>query len=343
MDNIEDVISIIVPIYNVEKYLTRCVDSLINQSYKELEIILVDDGSPDNCGDICDKYVREDTRIKVIHKENGGLSDARNAGLDMLTGNYVMFVDSDDWISRDLCEVLLKECKINNADISACFFRSVNEDELFVEDSVRTSYDTKLLTKDEALEIIIFNTDIKENCPVAQMAWGKLYVAELFRSIRFPYGKLHEDEFTTYKVVDKANRCVSIVSPKYFYLKRTNSIMGAAKGIKSYLHSIEAFEERYEYFKERNDNLAKSSFNILIATYLVSYADSSSVLMDGRFCLKERTGRKLDSVKVIDIITKLKNNEIGRKVLLGLLAYKLNKNFFIFLRKSKRKIICCFI
>ena len=116
----KSLVSVIVPIYKVEKYLNKCVDSIINQSYKNLEIILVDDGSPDKCGEICDKYAEKDSRVKVIHKENGGLSDARNAGIDIAKGDYLLFVDSDDWITSNICEVLIKNANDNLSDIIAC-------------------------------------------------------------------------------------------------------------------------------------------------------------------------------------------------------------------------------
>ena len=120
-----ELISIIVPVYKVEPYLNKCVDSIINQTYKNIEIILVDDGSPDNCGKICDDYTKKDSRIKVIHKKNGGLSDARNYGIEASIGDYIMFVDSDDYISANMCEILLKTAKKYNADIINCNFEEV--------------------------------------------------------------------------------------------------------------------------------------------------------------------------------------------------------------------------
>lgn len=118
-------ISIIVPIYKVEIYLRKCVDSIVNQTYKNIEILLIDDGSPDNCGIICDEYAKKDERIKVIHKKNGGLSDARNYGIEASSGDYIMFVDSDDYISKDMCEILLKKALENNADIVSCNFKEI--------------------------------------------------------------------------------------------------------------------------------------------------------------------------------------------------------------------------
>ena len=121
-------VSVIVPIYNVEKYLRKCVDSILNQTYKNLEIILVDDGSPDNCGNICDEYALSDSRIRIIHKKNGGLSDARNAGLDIARGNYILFVDSDDYIDETMVEKLYEALEKEKAEMSLCSFVYVNDD-----------------------------------------------------------------------------------------------------------------------------------------------------------------------------------------------------------------------
>ncbi|MBR1540013.1 MAG: glycosyltransferase [Clostridia bacterium] len=124
----EELISIIVPVYKVEKYLDKCINSIVSQTYKNLEVILVDDGSPDSCGKMCDEWTQKDTRIKVIHKENGGLSDARNFGLDCAKGKYIQFVDSDDYIEKDMIEFLYKNLKENNADISICSNYMVDEE-----------------------------------------------------------------------------------------------------------------------------------------------------------------------------------------------------------------------
>ena len=160
-------ISVIVPIYNVEKYLDRCVDSIINQTYKNLEIILVDDGSPDNCPQMCDDYAKKDSRIKVVHKENGGLSDARNVGMEVATGEYVSFIDSDDYISLDFYETLLETIVDNDSDIVECGVVKFYEDNSFdkySDDLKVTNYDTV-----DGLEGLI-----NEN-PFKQHVWNKLY------------------------------------------------------------------------------------------------------------------------------------------------------------------------
>lgn len=211
----ESKISVIVPIYNVEDYLNECVDSLIEQDYSNLEIILVDDGSTDQCGSICDEYAIKDSRIKVIHKQNGGLSDARNAGIDVATGDYITFVDSDDVLSSDYISYLLNLLTEANADMACC---------------QRTEIDAKSRYKKGYItpcnKITVF--DNVENALVAKeidtVAWGKLYTKDLFQGIRYPVGRLHEDIFTTYKLIDRCKKIVVGQEGKYLYRVRQNSI-----------------------------------------------------------------------------------------------------------------------
>ena len=192
-------ISVIVPIYNVEQYLRRCIDSIINQTYKNLEIILVDDGSPDNCGQICDDYAKKDTRIKVIHKKNGGLSDARNVGLEVCTGDYISFVDSDDWIELNTYEIMMKSMNEYNADMVVSNINYVYKDKVeskYSEDKIRC------FNKEEAMKELI------KDGLVQAVVWNKLYKRVVIDNLRFKVGKLNEDEFFTYKICAKAERIV---------------------------------------------------------------------------------------------------------------------------------------
>ena len=231
-------ISVIVPIYNVEPYLKKCIDSIINQTYKNLEIILVDDGSPDNCGQICDDYAKKDTRIKVIHKKNGGLSDARNAGLEVCTGNFLSFVDSDDWIELNTYEVMMKNMNEYNADIVVSNINYVYKDKVeskYSEDKIRC------FNKEEAMKELI------KDGLVQAVVWNKLYKREFIDNLRFKVGKLNEDEFFTYKICAKAERIVYIPEPLYQYRQRENSIMGAYS-LKR-LDSVDALYERLQFIK----------------------------------------------------------------------------------------------
>ncbi len=215
----ESVISVIVPVYNVEKYLNLCVNSILNQSYKNLEIILVDDGSPDNCPKICDEYEKLDPRIKVIHKENGGLSDARNAGIEVATGEYIGFVDSDDYIAPDMYDSLYKIITENDCDMAVCRAVIVGEGEAAIYEDSR---EICVLDSKVALRQMICNRLFTVN------AWNKLYKRDLFREIRFPKGLLYEDLATTYKLIMLSNRVAYSPMKKYAYLQRQGSIMNVS-------------------------------------------------------------------------------------------------------------------
>lgn len=232
------VISVIVPIYKVEKFLNKCIESLVNQSYENLEIILVDDGSPDSCPLICDDWASQDPRIVVIHKENGGLSDARNKGLDVATGEYISFVDSDDWLASDFYEVLIKAIQNEQAQIAASSITWVYDDR--IEKDPR-QYSQKVYTTEDAM-----GTLIQGNCFYA-VAWNKLYHISLFEGIRFPVGKLHEDEFVTYKVMGCAEKLILCTETEYFYRQRSGSIM--QEWSLKHLDALDAFFERNNYLK----------------------------------------------------------------------------------------------
>jgi len=234
-------ISVIIPIYKVESYLSRCIDSIVNQTYTNLEIILVDDGSPDCCPSICDKYAANDDRIKVIHKENGGLSDARNAGLEIATGNYIAFVDSDDWIEPAYIERLLYSLQESDSDIAICEFEKTAYYKLMKP----TKCDTQVYSSKQALIRLFQCKDIS-----FATTWCKLYKVTLFKDIRFPIGKFHEDEFTTYLLYDKANTICYTPEKLYYYFQRNDSIM-ASKHTKDI---TEVLEQRYLFFKKKRDN-----------------------------------------------------------------------------------------
>lgn len=209
-------ISVIVPVYKVEPYLRKCVDSILAQTYQNLEIILVDDGSPDNCGAICDEYAKQDARIKVIHKPNGGLSDARNAGLDTMTGEYVAFVDSDDWIMPQMYETLLQMLKQFQADIA---FGGVADD-LEQNGKVTTvkvsNYGDEPFSESAA-------EAMRRYFHGSWAAWDKLYKADLFRDIRYPVGEINEDEAIVLQLLSKCNRVCYTGEIFYHYMKRPGS------------------------------------------------------------------------------------------------------------------------
>ena len=256
-------ISVIVPIYNVEKYICKCVDSLINQTYKNLEIILVDDGSPDNCPQICDEYSEKDNRIKVVHKKNGGLSVARNAGMKMATGEYISFIDSDDYVSYDFIETLYNVAVKQNSEIVECDLLKFNEDK---------PVDYK---NDCNLEITTYETEMGLSMLIAekgfhQHVWNKLYKADIALKIYFKKGKINEDEFWTYQIFGQAKRISKINKVMYYYLQRSGSIMGNSYNL-GRLDALEAKEQRQVYIEKNFLNLSLQSKIDFFAFCIFSY------------------------------------------------------------------------
>ena len=250
-------ISIIVPVYKVESYLDRCVQSIVNQTYKNLEIILVDDGSPDNCGAMCDAWAEKDCRIKVIHKENGGLSDARNAGMAIATGSYMGFVDSDDYIAPEMYELLYGRIATDDSDIAACGVEMVWEND--TPKRYLTKSGSAILNKEDAMQAVIDETWLK------QPVWYKLYKTELVRDIPFPVGKYHEDIFWTWQAVARAEKVSVFDTPCYYYLQRSGSIMGEGYSLKR-LDAVEAKCLRLEYLEKSFPSLFENAARELAFT-----------------------------------------------------------------------------
>lgn len=227
-------ISVIIPVYNVKEYLCECVDSIINQTYTDLEIILVDDGSTDGCDSICDDYARKDHRIQVIHQENQGLSAARNTGMAHMHGDYLTFVDSDDYLMPSTLEFMLSLAETHAADMIVCPFWRLEEDgQISPYKSHAPIYGTEIFEGFDKMASYIKMH--KQNNTVC----GKLYASELFQEIRFPVGKLTEDVFVSHQIIHIAKRIVINETPQYVYRNRAGSIMTATASIKNY-DSLEA-------------------------------------------------------------------------------------------------------
>ena len=241
-------VSIIVPIYKVEPYLRCNLDSIINQTYTNLEIILVDDGSPDGCPQICDEYAAKDNRIIVIHKENGGLSDARNAGLAICKGEYISFVDSDDWINNSYIDILFKVLKKGDAEIAICSYATFIDGE---ESAPIHQTDLPNYVSWNSHETLI--RLCAEDTLGLIAAWGKLYKKEIFYGIRFPKGKLYEDAYINYRLYSQCKRVCFMNIPLYHYRIRQNSIMTNTKGS---IYDLEAKLGRYYYLKKHNEKAA---------------------------------------------------------------------------------------
>lgn len=225
--NKEELVSIVVPIYNVEKYLCDCVKSIVAQTYKNIEIILVDDGSTDRCGFLCDQWEKEDSRIKVIHKTNGGLSDARNVGIERASGSFLMFIDSDDLINRRMVEKLLECFKGHpNLTISGCAYEEIiNESKIVNQEKISNP---QYMNGCYALELMLDNTK-----RLNVVAWNKMYKVEKIREIKFPKGINHEDLFVIPQLLYESEECAYIETPMYYHRYNENGIVHSRYSIKS--------------------------------------------------------------------------------------------------------------
>ena len=247
----EDLISIVIPVYKVEKYLDKCIKSIINQTYKNLEIIIVDDGSPDKCPQMCDEFAQKDKRIKVIHKENGGLSDARNAGIDIAKGKYITFVDSDDYITDDYVEYMYNLIKKYNTKMATCETQIVHieSDEKKQE---QFQENIEVLTARDLFYKILFaqKSDVS--------AYSKLYETKLFDDIRYPKGVVYEDTATTYKLIEKCDKIATGNKKCYFYCARPNSISKMSGFNKNEIDYIKNTDEMLKYLQNKYVDLEQA-------------------------------------------------------------------------------------
>ena len=258
-----DLISIIIPVYKVEKYLEKCIESVLKQTYTNLQIILVDDGSPDNCGKICDEYAKKDPRIEVIHKVNGGLSDARNVGIAKAKGKYIGFVDSDDYIKEDMYEILINLIKEYDADVSICNLYDVIDGKEYIRNNENGIQEYSRL---EILKEVLLDKNIQS------YAWNKLYKKELFDEIKYPIGKKYEDIGTTFYVFEKCNKIVVTSEPEYYYLKRSDSLVNNVTE-STVLDYTDIIIQRYLYTQKNIEELRKYNNYYLAKTLITAHND----------------------------------------------------------------------
>lgn len=255
-------ITVIVPVYKVAPYLDRCIQSIVEQTYQNLEIILVDDGSPDNCPSMCDAWAKKDSRIKVIHKENGGLSDARNAGMAIASGDLIGFVDSDDWISPQMYQNLYDEMIRTDSDIAACGVQMVWEDG--TPSRMLTKSGCCILNTEDAMRAIIEETWLK------QPVWYKLYRRDTIQGILFPVAKYHEDVFWSYQAIGNAKRVAVNDTPGYFYWQRGESIMGKEYSLKR-LDGLDAKVLRLAFVRKHFQQLVPAAECSLLFSCLYAF------------------------------------------------------------------------
>lgn len=306
-------ISIIVPVYNVEKYLDKCINSILEQTYKDFELILIDDGSTDTSGKICDDYSEKDNRIKAIHKENSGLSSARNMGIDMAKGDYIGFIDSDDYISEDMYESLYNDIKKYNADISICSYKEIYDYQqpknIMYEKNIEVYEGVNILEQ-------LYRSDRVKFI----VAWNKLYKKDIFNNLRYEEGKIHEDELIIHKILFKAKRVTYNSNEMYYYLQRYGSIMQKEYSI-SNLSYINALEDRMKLFNENGlNNLQKNAEYEYLTNFFKYY-----------FLIKENHNYDLKIFKnkfksILKIIIKEKRYTLKEKV--SWLIFCLNENIY---------------
>lgn len=232
-------ISVIVPVYKVEPYIHKCVDSILAQTFSDYELILVDDGSPDTCGNICDEYAKKDARIRVIHKENGGLSDARNAGMKIASGEYVIFIDSDDYIDADMLSYLYENLRKADADMATCGIYEVYADRIEKQEEEPEF----VCSGEEAFRCILRGHTIRGEI------WNKLIKRSCISDLEFPKGKLYEDIFYTVDMMQRIKKVAVGTKPKYYYLHRSDSITGKAYRPKLF-DIIDGYTKNYQVVKQ---------------------------------------------------------------------------------------------
>ncbi|MEH7226762.1 glycosyltransferase family A protein [Bacillus sp. JJ1566] len=257
-------VSVVVPVYKVEKYIHRCVESIINQTYSNIEVILVDDGSPDRCGVIIDDYAELDFRVTALHKENGGLSDARNYGMRFVTGEYTLFVDSDDWLDLTMVETMVINSIKNKADIVQSAFYYAYEDYLL--------FDNRYFSKDDmpiTLNKKILMTELVINEKVKNFAWGKLYKTELIKDLPFEKGVLFEDVFWSHNVMHRVNTYLILHKPMYYYLQRSDSIVSTYTPRN--LDILKGLKVRHKFLEIHYEYLTKESYKNILKTSLIHY------------------------------------------------------------------------
>ena len=281
-----ELVSIIVPVYGVETYLPECIDSLLAQTYEKLEIILVDDSSPDGCAEICDRYAQKDSRIKVIHKPNGGAASARNAGMDVATGNYICFVDADDVTEKEYVEYLLSTLIREDADIAVCGYYNLTK----TQKTVALCQKPGIYSPTEYLTCFLKDWS-------CSLLWNKLYRREVIGTLRMTEGHKIDDEFFTYRIVMDSKKVVVTGFPLYGYRMRTSSVMHASVSYaeRILLDKIEYISIRYEDIRQRYPVLEQSFFGDIVDT-MTRYRRSSYQMVEAQRKIRNWVRRYLGKI-----------------------------------------------
>lgn len=277
-----ELVSVVIPVYNVEQYINKCIKSVLAQSYTNLDIILVDDGSTDRSGKMCDKYARKDARIRVIHKKNGGLSDARNKGIEEAMGSYITFIDSDDYVSPNYINNLYGLVKQNRCDIGiTCAIKFNHKTQYLCKAKSIRLEETKIFNSEQAIRNMLYRQDI----PI--YAWAKIYSKSLFDHIKFPVGELFEDLGTEYLLFHEAAKIAFNPIKDYFYLQRMNSIINSNYNSKKMIQVYDC-EKIIEFVKEKYPKIEKAAISKCFITTLNHYLNipkSKEFISDRKYSL----------------------------------------------------------
>ena len=325
----KNLISVIIPVYNVENYLEMAVNSVINQTYTNLEIILIDDGSTDNSGKICDEFAKKDNRVKVIHQKNSGGSEARNVGIKNATGRYIGFVDSDDVISNKMYEFMYRAIIESNVRIAACDYVAFkNSTPNFDE-----NYKSEIISGDEAIKEILLDRKVKN------FTWNKLYDIELFKNVEFIVGKKYEDLGSVFKLFLKVDSVVYLDNKLYGYRAREESITGNYE-INSTRDFIEMVKYRYEYLMREKPNLSEYiNMNRVNTTarYFIDIAKNKKLCVFKNKLFKKQLYNELEIAKKLNTkkIRKMNRKELN---LLNQILY-FNPYIFYFLIRIARILL----
>ena len=270
-----ELISVIVPIYKAEQYLDRCILSIIHQTYQNLEIILVDDGSPDQCPEMCDKWAQKDERIKAIHQKNSGVSVARNTGISNSSGRYIMMVDSDDYLCSEMIASLCQALEKNGTDLALCEFEKGKQDSF--EFTYQPNGEVEIIDSKLALERIYINS---EKALQYVAPWGKLYKRELFEGISYPKGKIFEDIYVTHQLLYRCRKIAVIPQKLIYYYQHADSIMNKKYHVGK-LDYLDAVKDRISFFAEHGLNeLEEIAYDEYLHSLIWEYSRARDLLAD---------------------------------------------------------------
>lgn len=322
-------ISVIVPVYNLQDLLPICVGSILSQTFTDFELILVNDGSTDQSGEICDRYAESDSRIIVIHKENGGTSTARNAGLKIAQGDYIAFVDNDDYIHPSMLETLYNQNKKHQADIIMCDFQEVCEDYDINKNNVEQDYSPQHYNNIEALEEIY-----NENRVIFIVPWNKLYKKYLFEGIEYTPGNMHDDESIIHYLLYRSQKTTYLPTKLYYYLQRSDSLINTSFNINR-LDVIDVFKNRAMFFKEIKQNeLHQKALKDYMGAFFYYYYTAKEQLNNVEPELKNL--KRIYNQNIYDLI---KNPIISWKQKTMCALFFINPTLFEWIRDSRKQIL----